>query len=42
MPLSERDMLLLDCFMYSTVTPQTEAGTYLKDMVESCINGDIY
>lgn len=38
MPLSEQDLLLLCCFLYSDLTPRSGNGDSLKDMVEEFVD----
>ena len=42
MPLSEQDLLLLDCFMYSDLAPKSEIGSSLADMVNSFVDPNGY
>lgn len=38
MPLSEQDLLLLDCFMYSDLAPNSNKGDSLADMVDAFVD----
>lgn len=38
MPLSEQDLLLLDCFMYSDLAPKSARGRSLEDIIDSFVD----
>ena len=38
MPLSEKELLLLDCFMYSDIAPRCKKGTSVSDIIDQFSN----